>query len=293
MSAPGLDPELLRAFVAVAEHLSFTRAAERLNRTQAAVSLQIRRLEDRLGTALFRRSTARVELSAAGEGFLTDARRILALSEQALARVAAQKLSGRVRIGVMEDYGTKVLPGLLAEVAERFPLVQIEMEIGLTARLLKRLGPSFDVVIAMHPAGTDAGEFVCAEEPVWVAAPGHAAEEIEPLPVALSNPDCLFRSWASAALDRAGGAWRLAYVSPSLAAVEAIVAQGLAVTVMKGSMVPPHLRRLPDGQGLPQLPDAEIRLHRAASLGPAEAMVVDMLAQRLAAGRRRPVASYL
>ncbi|RUZ94829.1 LysR family transcriptional regulator, partial [Mesorhizobium sp. M7A.F.Ca.CA.002.05.1.1] len=148
---PNLDPDLLRAFVVVAERLSFTRAAEQLNRTQAAVSLQVKRLEERIETILFRRSTARVELTAAGEGFLIDARRILALNEQAIARVSGQQVAGQVRIGVMEDYGTKILPRLLSGIAERFPLVQVEMEIGLTARLLKRLGSSFDAVIAMHP----------------------------------------------------------------------------------------------------------------------------------------------
>lgn len=281
MSTPSLNPELLRAFVAVAEQLSFTRAASQLNRTQATVSLQVRRLEAGLGTVLFRRSTARVELTAAGDGFLADARRILALGEQAVARIAGQRLAGRVRIGVMEDYGTKILPRLLAEVAERFPRVQIEMEIGLTALLLKRLGTAFDAVIAMHPEGAADGEAICRERAVWAASAHHAAEDQEPLPVALSNPDCLFRAWAVEALQRAGRPWRLAYVSLSLAAVEAIVAQGLAVTVVKGSMLAPGLRGIPPGGRLPRLPNAEIRLHRSATLGQGAALVVDQLAQRL------------
>lgn len=281
MSTPSLDPELLRAFVSVAEQLSFTRAAERLNRTQAAVSLQVRRLEERLGVALLRRSTARVELTAAGDGFLVDARRILSLGEQAVARLAGQKLAGRIRIGVMEDYGTKLLPNLLAELAERFPLVQIEMEVGLTSRFLKKLGPTFDVVIAMHPEGETGGELICRERPVWAAAPNSAVEKLDVLPVALSSPDCLFRSWAVAALDEARRPWRLAYVSPSLAAVEAIVERGLAVTVVKGSMLAPRLRTLPAGRLVPQLPNAEIRLHRSAALDEGAALAVDQLANRL------------
>ena len=136
MSARHLDPELLQAFVAVADRLSFTRAAAELNRTQATVSLQVKRLEDRLGILLFRRSTARVELTAGGASFLPDARRILALSEEVLARLSEQRMAGWVRLGVMEDYGTKLLPRLLAGAAEQFPLVQVEMEIGLTARML-------------------------------------------------------------------------------------------------------------------------------------------------------------
>jgi DNA-binding transcriptional LysR family regulator len=278
MNTPSLDPELLRAFIAVAEHLSFTRAAAHLNRTQATVSLQVRRLEERIGVALFRRSTARVELTAAANSFLVDARSILALNEQAIARISNQKAAGRIRIGVMEDYGTKIMPRLLAGLAEAFPLVEVEMEIGITFRLLKRLGRSFDTVIAMHPEGAMEGEPICRERAIWVAASDHATEGRSPLPVALSHSDCLFRSWAVEALNQAGRPWRLAYVSPSLAAAEAIVTQGLAVTVVKGSMLSPSLRRVPFGEQLPQLPGAEIRLHRSAELGRSATSVVDHLA---------------
>lgn len=276
-----LDPELLRAFVAVAERLSFTRAAEQLSRTQTAVSLQVKRLEERLGVTLFRRSTARVELTPTGEGFLIDARRILALNEQVIARVSDQRVAGRIRIGVMEDYGTRLLPPLLADIAERFPLVQVEMEIGLTTRLLKRLGASFDVVIAMHPEGGVEGDLICRERAIWAAAVNHAVEELEPLPVALSNPDCLFRAWAVEALNRAGRPWRLAYVSPSLSAVEAIVERGLAVTVVKGSMLASSLRSIPPGRHVPALPGAEIRLHRSESAAASVKLVVEHLALRL------------
>lgn len=281
MSTPSLDPELLRAFVAVAEHLSFTRAAAQLNRTQATVSLQVRRLEERLEVALFRRSTARVELTVAGDGFLIDARRILALNEHAIARISNQRVAGRVRIGVMEDYGTKVLPRLLADIAELFPLVQVEMEIGLTARLLKRLGSSFDAVMAMHAEGATKGDLICRERAIWAAADDRAVEELDPLPVALSNPDCLFRSWAVEALNKAGLPWRLAYVSQSLSAIEAIVEQGLAITVVKGSMLAPGLRSIHPGRYVPPLPGAEIRLHRSETSPASATLVVDHLAHRL------------
>lgn len=283
MSAPVIDPELLRAFVAVAELLSFTRAAGRLHRTQATVSLQVKRLEERLGVVLLRRSTARVELTEAGEGFLVDARRILALNEFALAKLAERQVVGCVRIGVMEDYGTRLLPGLLAAAAKHVPLVQVEIEIGLTARMLRRLGVSFDAVIAMHPEGTVEGELLRREEAVWAAASDRATETLDPLPLALSTSDCLFRGWATRALDRAGRKWRLAYISPSLAAVEAVVARGLAVTVLKRSMLAPGLRAVPDAKQVPSLPSAEIRLHRAVTLSHAAAQVVNHLARGLRA----------
>jgi DNA-binding transcriptional LysR family regulator len=281
MTNSSLDPELLRAFVAVAELRSFTRAAERLARTQAAVSLQVKRLEDRLGIVLLRRTKTRVDLSPVGEEFLPDARRILALNQQTLARLSSHKATGRVRIGVMEDYGTKLLPSLLASAAEQFPLVEVEMEIGLTARMLKRLGTSFDAVFAMHHDGAHEGDLICREKAVWATAKDAAAEHLEPLPLALSDRDCLFRQWATQALDESGKAWRLAYVSTSLAAVEAIVRQGLAVTVVKGSMLGPDLRALRSGSSLPRLPSAEIRLHKAAGITHPASLVVDHLARGL------------
>lgn len=258
-----LDPDLLRAFVAVADTLSFTRAAEQLNRTQAAVSLQVRRLERRVDAALFRRSTSRVELTANGEAFLADARQILTLNAQALARMSGRAESGRVRLGVMEDLGAKVLPQALATATARFPGVVVEMETGLTARMLKRLGSSFDAVIAMHGAGASEGELLRREEAVWAVGADLSVAGRDPLPLALSQPDCLFRAWALDALNAAGRAWRLAYVCQSLAATEALALEGLAVTVAKRSLLSPLLRAAPDSLGLPALPGAEIRLHRA------------------------------
>ena len=154
MTTPDLDPDLLRAFVAVADHRSFTRAAAMLNRTQSAVSMQIKRLEDRLGAALFNRTKANVELSAAGEGLLGYARRILALNEEAVGSLAERKVEGVVRLGVMDDYGTLVVPALLASFLAGYPRIHVEMETGLTSGMTSRLGEAYDLVIAMHPEAT-------------------------------------------------------------------------------------------------------------------------------------------
>lgn len=284
MSAPILAPELLRTFVAVADRRSFTRAAAALNRTQATVSLRVKRLEERLGMALFHRSTTHVELTAAGQDFLTDARQILAVNECALARLARHHMAERVRIGVMEDYGTRVLPSLLADARIRFPLIHVEMDVGLTSKMLDRLGSSYDVVIAMHPAGAKEGEFIRSEQAIWATAPNYATEKLDPLPVALSDPGCLFREWAVRALDKAGRAWQVTFVSRSLTALEAIVAQGLAVTVVKGGMIPPGLRAVSAGVHVPPLPDAEIRLHRRPELNQPACFLAEYLAQGLRAG---------
>ncbi|WP_158814016.1 LysR substrate-binding domain-containing protein [Methylocapsa sp. S129] len=281
MTAPALDPDLLQAFVAVADHRSFTRAAAQLHRTQSAVSMQIKRLEDRLGVALFHRSTVQVDLSAAGEGLIGYARRILVLNEEAFGRLREHALEGVVRLGVMDDYGAFVAPPLLASFAKAYPRIHIEMETGLTADMPNRLGDAFDLVIAMHPEGSGAGEFLRREQAVWAASAAHRIETLDPLPLALYPKGCLFRKWAIEALDAARRPWRLAFVSPSLAAVAAVAAEGLAVTIVKSGIFPPGLRLLTQSEGMPPLPAADIRLHRAGSLSPAGRALAEHLATGL------------
>ncbi len=284
MNSPVLDPDLLQAFVAVADHRSFTRAASALNRTQSAISMQVKRLEERLQAELFHRSTSSVDLSAAGEGLLGYARRILSLNAEAVGRVRAHGTDGRVRLGVMDDYGTLIVPPLLKDFIASYPLIHVEMETGLTSSMTDRLGEAYDLVIAMHPEGRGEGELLRTEQAVWAASAAHRVEDIDPLPVALYPQGCLFRSWAMQALDQAGRSWRLAFVSHSLSAVEAIAAQGLAVTVVKSGTFPPTLRRLSARDGMPRLPRAEIRLHRAPNL----ARAASLLADHLVAALRQP-----
>jgi DNA-binding transcriptional LysR family regulator len=286
MNLPALDPELLQAFVAVADQRSFTRAAAALNRTQSAVSMQIKRLEGRLGVELFHRTKANVDLSPSGEGLLGFARRILSLNDEAIAYLREHKVEGVVRLGVMDDYGASVVPSLLTSFLAGYPLIQVEMETGLTFSMPARLGEAYDLVIAMHPAGRGDGEFLCREQAVWATSAEHAVEEHDPLPVALYPQGCLFRRWAMEALDAARRRWRLAFVSHSLAAVESIAAQGLAVTVVKSGTFPSRLRRLSERDGLPPLPAADICLHRAANLSHAGALLADHL--RMAISKERP-----
>ncbi len=285
MTFPVLDLDLLQAFVAVADQRSFTRGAATLNRTQSAVSMQIKRLEARLGAELLSRSKASVDLTAAGEGLLGYARRMLLLNEEAVARLRAHKIEGRVRLGVMDDYGAIVLPPLLASFVAGFPRIHVEMETGLTSTMPDRLGKAYDLVIAMHARGKGGGIFLRREQAVWAASVSHPVESIDPLPVALYPKGCLFRQWAMEALDAAGRPWRLAFVSHSSTAVESIAAEGLAVTVLKSSTFPARLRALDEQAGLPRLPVADIRLHRAANLSRAASVLMD----HLVAALRRPV----
>lgn len=279
---PTLDPDLLRTFIAVVEHRSFTRAAAALHRTQSAASTQIRRLEDRLGAPLFHRTTAHVEMTPAGERLLGYARQMLALNDEAIARVRLHTVEGVVRLGVMDDYGSIVIPPILARFASSHPQIEIRMETGLTSTMVDRIGRDFDVVIAMHSKGHREGVSLRREQPVWAGPPVHPVEHLDPLPVALYPQGCLFRQWATDALNKSGRRWRLAFVSHSLAAVEAIVMQGLAITVVKSGTCPDSLRRLSAKDGLPRLPMADIRLHRAPRLSVAGTLLADHLVAAIA-----------
>lgn len=279
--AADVSTDLLRAFIAVAHRRSFTRAAHSLHRTQAAVSMQIKRLEQITDTRLFERGARSVTLTIEGERLLGYAHRIIALNEEALEAVAEDRLSGTVRLGVMEDYAAEVLPSILGAFLDAHPKVAVEVETGLTAQLLQHLGRSFDLVLVMHSAGATPGEVVRRERAVWVGARGHDTHERTPLPLALAPQGCLFRHWALGVLDRVGRPWRLAYVSPSQRAVSAAVAAGLAVSVLKASTCPAALRVLGPRDDLPPLPEADIALHRAPGLSREGGALADHLAEAL------------
>jgi DNA-binding transcriptional LysR family regulator len=259
-----LDADLLRAFLAVAERGGFTRAARSLNRTQSAVSMQVKRLEGAVGARLFARRGRAVQLTPEGDSLVGYARRIVTLNEEAMQSLARTDVAGTVRLGAIDDYATRVLPPLLARFSRDHPGIMVELETGLTAHMLPRLGTDYDLVLAMHPAGTGGGLVLRRDRPVWAAPRSSRIHKQSPLPLALYPSGCLFRRWAIAALDDAGRPWRCVYMSPSLGAVEAAVAAGLAVSVFKASTVSRRLRRLGRRDGFPELPPVDIAVHRRA-----------------------------
>ena len=133
-----LDPDLLRAFVIIADTRSFTRAAERLLRTQPAISLQMKRLEEAVGRSLLKRNPRLVRLTPAGEVLLDYARRILALNDDLLARVKEPDLVGTVRLGTPEDFATMHMSGVLARFSQAYPGVALEVTCDLTLNLIER-----------------------------------------------------------------------------------------------------------------------------------------------------------
>jgi len=264
MPAPiQLDTDLLRSFVAVAETTNFTRAAERLWRTQSAISLQIKRLEDMLGHRMFERGARAVRLTAEGEVLLFYARQILRLNDEAIARLVEPEVAGSVRLGTPEDFATSHLPGVLASFARAHPRVVLEVMCDLTLNLIERFAAGgFDLVlIKREPQGEGAGGIRVWREPlVWTASTRAILASDPVLPLVVSPSPCVYRKRATEALDRHGRAWRIAYTSTSLAGAQAAVRAGLGLSVLPKEMVPSDFVVLGEAEGLPELFDTEIAL---------------------------------
>lgn len=282
MSYPSIDSELLRTFVAIADHGGFTRAAETVNRTQSAVSMQMKRLEeDVLQRALFERDGRQVRLTAEGQVLLGYARRILKLQAELLTTLREPHMVGSVRIGTPDDYVMRFLPGILSRFAQSHPLVQVEVHCEPSNQLLQRHDLDFSIVT--REPGSEIGLLLRQERFVWAEAQGFSPHEQTPMPLAMFNSGCFCRAWACNALDGLGRPYRIAYTSPSLSAIMAVVSAGLAVTAQLQSLITPDLRILGEAEGLPPLPATSIVLLRRAG---SESPITDALAEYIAEGFR-------
>jgi DNA-binding transcriptional LysR family regulator len=276
--ALNLDLDLVRAFVAVADAKSFSRAGDRLLRTQSTISSQIKRLEDALGQRLLDRTPRLVRLTPRGETFLEHARRLLEAHDEAVARVNEPHMVGRVRLGTPEDFATSHLPDVLARFAQAYPGVALEVTCDLTLNLIDRFRDgAFDLVLVKRePMAETGGTRVWREPLVWVAARREAWPAGE-LPLVVSPAPCVYRKRATEALERTGRPWRIAYTCGSLAGSLAAVKAGLGVAVLPKEMVPPGLELI-DGDPLPSLDDTEIALLAAPALSvPAERLRLHMI----------------
>ena len=262
-----LDIDLVRTFVTVTEARSFTRAAERLGRSQSAISLQMGRLEARLGCSLLSRDPRHVTLTADGETFLHQARRLLRLNDEIMGSLRQGDIEGEVRLGSPEDFATVHLPEILGAFAKSHPKVSLSVTCDLTLNLLEGLrNGALDIaLVKREPLGPDLGVRVWREPLVWVGADPGILEQAERIPLIVAPSPCVYRKRAIGALERLGTPWRVAYTSPSLAGQHAALRAGLGVTVLPLEMMPPDLARLGVPQGLPALQDAEIALMRAST----------------------------
>ena len=282
-----LDTDILRTLVTAQQLGGFNRAAQRVGRSQSAVSQQIRKLEDQLGRPLFRKEGRGLALTEAGDVVLSYARRILDLNDEAVAAVRGIAVDGPVRFGLPTDFAETWLPTALGRFKRAHPAVRIEVSADRRAILIDRLDKGeLDLALLFHDSRRSDAQTIATLAMAWI---GPGREKLkwarhEPLPLAVFNPPCFFRETAIAALDRAGIPWHIVFTSPSLHGLWAAVDAGLGVTVRTAAGLPNQLGVLPKSFGLPALATTKLSLHDGGrELTPATTRFKEILLETLAA----------
>ncbi|NBN64523.1 LysR family transcriptional regulator [Microvirga tunisiensis] len=262
-----LDLDQLRTFVAIAEYGSFTRAAEVVYKTQSAVSMQMRRLEERIGRPIFVRDGRMSRLTEDGEKLLHYARRLVQLNDETLAAFDETEVQGLVRLGTPDDYADRFLPEILARFSRSNPKAEVSVVCAPTSNLIDLVSANeLDVAIITHvekPDRPQRDEVIRREPLLWVVSARHAVENQEVLPLALGRATCNWRRAALAALNSVRREHRLLYSSWNSTAVGAAVLAGLAVSVLPESALRPGMRVLSEADGFPKLPECEIAVMRS------------------------------
>jgi DNA-binding transcriptional LysR family regulator len=258
-----LDIDQLRTFLAIVETGSFTRAAEIVHKTQSAVSMQMKRLEERLERPIFARDGRASKLTEDGERLLDYARRIVKLNVEALAAFSDFALTGRVRLGVPDDYADRYLPEIMARFSRAYPGVELSVICEPSVELMERIAANeLDLAIVTDCESSRPVESFRRERLLWVASNRHTTHREEPLPLALGRPSCKWREAAIEGLERMGRPYRLLYSSGNAGAVAAAVLAGLAVSVFPESGLRPGMRVLGSSDGFPELPSCRVGLVR-------------------------------
>ncbi|MGV0819243.1 LysR family transcriptional regulator [Martelella sp. AMO21009] len=282
---PVLDNDILRTFVAIAETGSFSGAAERVFRTPSAVSMQIKRLEEVVGASLFVRDSRSVRLTRSGETLLSYARRMLALSNEAMSRFRHPDMHGVVRLGATDDIGERILPTVLKRFAEAFPSVMVDVTIDNSNGLAQRLREQrLDLTLLNSgdlPGKDDDGELIMRERLVWVGAKCGTAYLKEPLPVSMWEQSCCWRHEAVRTLAEAGRPYRVAYLSATTMVQRAAVLSDLAVAPMAAYYVTDDMEVLGPDKGLPELGYYDIRLRFSDQRGELIEAVADAIRHAL------------
>jgi DNA-binding transcriptional LysR family regulator len=258
-----LDLDVLRSLATGIDLGSFAKAADRLGRSQSAISLQLRKLEEQVGVELLRKQGRGLALTEAGEVMLAYARRLLALNDEAVTAVRGPAISGSLRFGLPQDFAETWFPQTLAQFSRAHPQTQISVTVGRNAELLERLDRGeLDLALVLshgleRPKVTPILDLPMAwigprDQPFQMPADG--------LKLVMFEAPCVFRRAAAEVLDRAGLPWRVVFTSPGLSGLWAAVAAGIGVSLRTQASAPPSLRVLGPESGLPPLPAISLLL---------------------------------
>lgn len=258
-----LPTDLLRAFVTVAERGSITAAGALLGRSQPAVSLQIKRLEELLDVTLFQRGQRKLKLTEKGQLLFDTAEQILSLNDEVVTRLTRPSISGHVHLGLPNEFAASFLPTILRRYAQSHEGVAVQVTCDLSVNLQSRwANGEFDLVLTLADDTVQSQRGVCRwyEPVVWVGTDIASGDRDAPLPLILAPEGCVYRARILAALTAQQRPWRVAYTSPNFSGIRAGVAAGLGITAVAESTVADGLKVLGSGMRLPSLPPVEMSL---------------------------------
>ena len=281
MDAKMLDLDLLRSFVSVVDAGGFTRAGERVHRTQSTVSQQIKRLEADIGQPLLIRSGKDVTPTEAGERLLSYARRLLSLAEEARDVVARPGNEGAVRLGIPEDFAAYRLAKLLASFSRSHPAMRLDVRADQSIYLKRDLERGdLDLALLKRDAGDQGGIASWPERVHWVTSKNHPRDVATgSVPLIGFPAGCLYRSRAIHALESAGRSWHMAYTSSSLAGIQAAVAAGMGLSILADIAVQADHRVLTAKDGFAPINRTEVALLASPDASPATLRLADRLAE--------------
>jgi DNA-binding transcriptional LysR family regulator len=281
MGSDMLDLELLRSFVSVVDSGGFTRAGERVHRTQSTVSQQIKRLEDDVGQPLLNRTGKDVTPTEAGERLLSYARRLLSLAEEARDVLARPGHEGAVRLGVPEDFAAYRLTKLLASFSRSHPGLRLDVRADQSTYLKRDLERGdLDLALFKRAAGEKGGIAVWPERVHWVTSKSRPRDtSAGPVPLIGFPTGCLYRAGAIHALESAGRAWHMAYTSSSLAGIQAAVAAGMGLSILSEIAIQADHRVLSAKDGFAPIDKTEVALVASPNASPATLRLADRLAE--------------
>ncbi|WP_284976192.1 LysR substrate-binding domain-containing protein [Arthrobacter sp. efr-133-TYG-104] len=273
------EPVQLRTFLAVAETLSFTKAAERLGLAQPTVSQHVRKLEAAAKRALVARDTREVRLTDNGDAMAGFARNILAAHDSAARYFSGSAMRGRLRFGTADDLAITGLPRVLREFRQLYPQINLELTVSQSDQLYKRLNAGqLDLVFVKWVAGAKEGAVVRHDNFAWVGLEQTQLEPGAPVPLIAYPAPSLSRKLAIDALEAAGRTWRITCSTKQISGVLAAVRAGIGVAVMPASLVPEDLKVITQRFGLPPVGDVDFTLIRNPL---ANAEVIDALTQAI------------
>lgn len=263
-----LSMDCLRSFVSIVEQGSFARAAGNVGRTAPAISLQMDRLQSQVGVQLFRKDGRNKVVTSAGIEFFEHARAILAQNDAALRLAHADQLTGKVRLGIVQDFAEDFFPRALSNFAEKFAKIRIEVVVERSQFLLEMLEKGeLDQVIAFNNDHSVPGTLLRRSQMVWLSKSGVALTPGEPIPLVVVDGPCQFRKTALKALTDAGLSWDIRLSSPSMACVTAAAEAGLGVAVRTPDILHNPGRDLVQISELPTLPPIDLQLYRSSAVG--------------------------